>query len=128
MHLSLSVLPGTLAICRLGPDDPVPDWAQAGDLISITRTSDELSVVCTEAAVPDNVKSDRGWRCLKVEGPLDLSLTGVLASLANPLAGARINIFAISTFDTDYLLVKAENLGCATEVLIQSGHRVINLS
>ncbi len=126
MNLTLSVLPETLAICRLGPDDPIPDWAHAGDLISITRTSDELSVVCAEAVVPDNVKSDPGWRCLKVEGPLDLSLTGVLASLANPLAGARINIFAISTFDTDYLLVKAGNLARATEVLIQSGHRVKN--
>jgi len=126
MSLTLLILPGTLAICRLGPDEPIPDWAQTGDLISVTRTSDELSIVCAQAAVPDYVKCNRGWRCLKVEGPLDLSLTGVLASLANPLAAACINIFAISTFDTDYLLVKAENLWQASEVLIQSGHRVKN--
>lgn len=127
MNLMLLVLPGTLAICRLGPDAPIPDWARAGDFCSITRTSDELSIVCTEAAVPDGVKSDRGWRCLKIEGPLDLSLTGVLASLLSPLAEAGISIFAVSTFDTDYLLVKAENLERAAEALIQSGHQVKNL-
>ena len=128
MNLRLSVLPGTLAICRLGPDDPLPDWAQDGDFLSITRTSDELSIVCSEAAVPDSVKSDRGWRCLKVEGPLDFSLTGVLASLLAPLADAGISIFAVSTFDTDYLLVKAGNLAHTAEVLIQAGHRVNDLS
>lgn len=124
MNLTLSVLPGTLAICRLGPDDPVPDWAQPGDFLSVTRTGDELSVVCAETVVPDNVKSDRGWRCLRVEGPFDLSLTGVLASILTPLAEACISIFAVSTFDTDYLLVKAGNLERAAEVLIQSGHSV----
>jgi hypothetical protein len=128
MNLTLSVLPDTLAICRLGPDDPIPDWPVAGGFLSITRTGDELSIVCAEAAVPGHVKSDRGWRCLKVEGPLDLSLTGVLASLLSPLAEARIGVFAVSTFDTDYLLVKAEYLARATDVLIRSGHQVNHLS
>lgn len=127
MNLTLSVLPGRYAICRLGPDEPIPDWAGAGDFISITRTGDELSIVCAEISVPQGMKSDGDWRCLKAEGPLDLSLTGVLASLANPLAEARINIFAVSTFDTDYLLVKEEFLSRAAEVLVRAGHRLHNL-
>ena len=126
MSLTLSLLSGSFGICRLEPEAIIPDWANAGDLISITRTSDELSIVCAEANVPEGVKADRGWRCLKVEGPLDLSLTGVLASLASPLAEARVNIFAISTFDTDYLLVKEEKISRALEVLIRSGHRLAN--
>jgi len=124
MSLTLSLLSGSFGICRLEPEATIPDWANAGGFISITRTSDELSIVCAEANVPEGVKADRGWRCLKVEGPLDLSLTGVLASLVSPLAEARINIFAISTFDTDYLLVKEEKISRATEVLIRSGHRL----
>lgn len=124
MSLTLSLLPGIFTICRLDPEAIIPDWAKAGGFISITRTSDELSIVCAGAKVPEDVKSDRGWRCLKVEGPLDLSLTGVLASLVNPLAEARINIFALSTFDTDYLLVKEEKVTQAAEVLTRSGHRL----
>jgi hypothetical protein len=126
MSLTLSLLSGSFGICRLEPEAKIPDWANAGDFMSITRTSDELSIVCAGAKVPEGVKSDRGWRCFKVEGPLDLSLTGVLASLANPLAEARINIFAVSTFDTDYLLVKKDKVSRASEVLIRSGHRLTN--
>ena len=124
MSLTLSLLSGSFGICRLEPEATIPDWANAGDFMSITRTSDELSIVCAGANVPEGVKADCGWRCFKVEGPLDLSLTGVLASLVSPLAEARINIFAISTFDTDYLLVKEEKISRATEVLIRSGHRL----
>jgi len=124
MNLELSLLAGRYAICRLNRDAPIPDWARPDDFLSITRTADELSIVCSEAGIPEGVKCDRGWRCLKVAGPLDLSLTGVLASLANPLAEARINVFAVSTFDTDYLLVKEENLSRAIEVLNRFGHRI----
>jgi hypothetical protein len=124
MSLTLSLLPDAYAICRLEPEATIPAWAKAGGFISITRTRDELSIVCLEADVPKSVKADRGWRSFKVEGPLDLSLTGVLASLANPLAEARINIFAISTFDTDYLLVKEDKVSGAAEVLVRSGHRL----
>ncbi len=127
MTLTLSLLPEKLAICRLDPDADVPTWTSGSRFLSISRTDDELSVVCAEAGVPEEVKSDRGWRCLKVAGPLDLALTGVLASLANPLAEAHINIFAISTYDTDYLLVKEESLPCSIDVLTQSGHRVVDI-
>ncbi len=124
MILTLSLLPEKLAICRLDPDADVPTWTSGSRFLSITRTDDELSVVCAEAGVPEEVKSDRGWRCLKVAGPLDLALTGILASLANPLAEARINIFAVSTYDTDYLLVKEGTLARTIDVLVRSGHRV----
>ena len=124
MSLTLSLLPGKLMICRLEPKAIIPDWADAAGFVSITRTSDELSIVCLEAGVPAGVKADRGWRCFKVEGPLDLSLTGVLASLLGPLAEARINIFAISTFDTDYVLVKEDKVSRAAEALRQAGHRL----
>jgi hypothetical protein len=127
MNLTLFLLPEKLAICRLDPDADIPQWASEGGLLSITRTHDELSIVCAEADVPEKVKSDRGWRCLKVAGPLDLALTGVLASLTNPLAEAQINIFAISTYDTDYLLVKEENLARSIDVLTWSGHQVVGI-
>lgn len=121
--LTLSILPDTYAICRLDRD-AVPLWAAANDFISITRTTDELSIVCCDHNVPDNVTCDRGWRVFKVEGPLDLSLTGVLASLAGPLAEAQINLFVVSTYDTDYLLVKEANLMQAVDVLRQASHIV----
>jgi hypothetical protein len=122
--LTLTILSGPLAICRLNADDAVPDWAMIGEFVSITHTNDELSIVCAEAHVPSDVKADREWRALKVEGPLDLALTGVLASLTTPLAEAKINLFAISTFDTDYLLVTGYNLTRACDVLRQAGHVV----
>ena len=122
--LNLTILPDPLAICRLSPAEDVPEWAMIGEFVSITHTGDELSLVCADEHVPPDVKADRGWRALKVEGPLDLSLTGVLASLANPLAQAQINLFAVSTFDTDYLLVKGYNLTRAIAVLQQAGHTV----
>ena len=122
--LTLTILSDSLAICRLDPDIDVPEWAMIGEFVSITHTNDELSIVCAAANVPSDVKADRDWRALKVEGPLDLALTGVLASLANPLAAAQINIFAISTFDTDYLLVKGYNLARACEALQQAGQVV----
>ncbi len=125
--LTLTVLPEALAICRLSAAETVPEWALIGGFISITYTGDELSIVCAEENVPSDVRADRGWRALKVEGPLDLALTGVLASLANPLAEARINLFAVSTFDTDYLLVKGHNLKRAGEVLRQGGQDVRNI-
>jgi hypothetical protein len=120
----LRLLSGRYAICRLAADAAIPDWATGGDFSSVTRTSDELSVVCAEAEAPEDVKCERGWRILQVAGPLEFSLTGVLAAIAAPLASAEVSIFAISTFDTDYVLVKEENLAKAAEALRAAGHRV----
>jgi len=124
--LKLLLLPETLAICRLDKDTPIPEWALKGGFFSVTRTVEELSVVCPQIQVPAGMKSEEGWRCIKVQGPLDFLLTGILASLTTPLAKAGISVFAISTYDTDYLLVKEENLEKAIEILAKKGHGIEN--
>jgi uncharacterized protein len=120
--LTLSVLPDVLAVCRLASDSAVPGWAMASGFSSITRTADELSIVCPQKQIPSGVRHEGGWRCLKVEGPLDFALTGILASLAVPLGDAGISIFAISTYDTDYQLVR--DLDHAIAALTEFGHRI----
>jgi uncharacterized protein len=123
--LKLTLLPDTLAICRLPRDADIPGWLFASDFYSITRTADELSLVCHQRDVPDDVRSDDDWRCLKVHGPLAFSMVGVMASLATPLAAAGVSIFVISTFDTDYLLVKQAHLESALAALTAAGHSII---
>ena len=120
----LLVLPETYAVCRLEKDAAAPDWGTRGLFSSITRTEEELSVVCAEAQVPGGVRREGGWRVLKVQGPLDFSLTGVLASLTVPLAREGISVFALSTFDTDYLLVKEEKLEKAIQALREEGYAI----
>jgi hypothetical protein len=122
--LSLCILPGRLAVCRLAPDAPLPTPSGRARFWSATRTEEELSVVLPEDMAPPNCQAETGWRCLKVIGPLDFGLTGILASLATALAEAGVPIFAISTYDTDYILVKEENLERATKALRDSGHSV----
>ena len=122
--LNLTVLPGRFAVCRLEPGDEIPAWARAGPFSSVTRTADELSVVAPEDAVPQDVRSERGWRCLKVDGVLDFALTGILVSLAAPLAAAGVPAFAVSTYDTDHLLVREADLPTALDALSARGHRV----
>ena len=90
----------------------------------MTRTEDELSVVCPEEYVPEDVSREPGWRALRLEGPLDLSMVGILSSVAAPLAEAGASIFAVSTFDTDYVLVKGSQLDLAVDTLRENGHRV----
>lgn len=123
MALTLEQLPDTFAVCRLAADAPIPAWAR-GDFISITRTRDELSIVCPQNDVPRDLKCERDWRALRVVGTLDFALTGILASLAMPMADAGIPIFAISTFDTDYLLVQSRDLERALSALTQAGHTI----
>jgi hypothetical protein len=119
----LSIVAGVFAVCRFAPETEVPSWIwQDRSLLSLTYTPDELSIVCAAAHVPDNVRAERGWAALKVEGPLDFSLTGILSALAGPLADAGIAIFALSTFDTDYLLLKRSQLERACEILEAAGH------
>jgi hypothetical protein len=120
MHLDL--LASAYSIARLRPTAAIPEWAQGSDLLSITRTPAELSIVCGN--VPEGVPCQRDWRCLRVRGPLDFSLTGVLASLAMPLAEAGVPIFVISTFDTDYILVPRAHVDRASAALFQSGHTI----
>jgi len=122
--LVLSVLPGLWAVCRLHAEAAVPAWAEGGSFFSATRTREELSIVCEEAAVPEGVKVERGWAALKLHGPIPFETTGVIASLAAPLAEAGVSLFAVSTFDTDYLLVKAETLSDAVSALRKAGIEV----
>lgn len=136
--MKLVVLDGCFAVCRLPPTAPPPAWvAQSQPFYSITRTADELSIVCREdvVAVPSHsdleqgtadpaMQLESGWKTLKVQGPLVFTMTGVLSSLASPLAAANVSIFAVSTYDTDYLLVKETALEKAISVLRDSGHEV----
>ncbi|OLE87485.1 MAG: hypothetical protein AUG07_00850 [Acidobacteria bacterium 13_1_20CM_2_60_10] len=124
-QLKLLLLPGRYAICRFPANSfPPPSWAMRGDFLSITRTPDELSGVCEEQSVPADVPAERGRRLMRVVGPLDFSLTGVLASLAVPLAEAKVSIFVISTYNTDYLLVSESDAEKAISALEQAGHSI----
>jgi hypothetical protein len=123
-HLELTLLPERFAISRLGADAPIPPWATQGLFFSVTRTGDELSIVTELSRVPPGVQSQPGWRVLKVHGPFVLSEIGVLAALATPLVGARISLFAISTFETDYLLIASETLRAAIAALERAGHSI----
>jgi uncharacterized protein len=125
-QLTLEVVAGNYAIYRFAPDSSIPNWAlTVPGFSSITRTSDELSIVCqTQNLELEGVKQDSGWACLKLIGPFAFDLTGILSSVLNPLRDAEIGIFAISTFDTDYVLVKLEHLERAVQTLEHSGHQI----
>jgi len=126
--LVLSIMPGDFAVCRLPADAPFPAWAGShSQFFALIRTLDELSVVCAEQDVPDTVQAETGWSLLQVPGPMDFSLVGVLASLALPLAQAGVSIFALSTYDTDYLLVRKADLSRAAQALVRAGHRLQGL-
>jgi hypothetical protein len=120
--LKFSRVPGSFAVCRLSASASLPDWASRGNFFSITRTPDEISIVCSEAQVPRDVHHENDWACLKLEGPFPFAETGVLSSFVQPLSDRAIPIFAISTFDTDYVLVKNAWVEKAIEVLKGSGH------
>jgi hypothetical protein len=124
--LTLTLLDDRLSICRLAHDAPIPEQILRGGFFSITRTPDELSIVCAQAHVPDGVTCEPDWRCLQVMGPLPFELTGILATLTQPLAEAGISLFAVSTFDTDYLLIKSPTVEQALAALRAAGHTVID--
>ena len=124
LRLSLKVLNGLYAICSLQAGESLPSWILSGGFYSLTRTPDELSIVCLQDLVPEEVKTLRGWKALKVEGRLDSASVGILSSLTSSLARAGITIFAISTYNTDYLLVKENELDQAVAALRKAGHVV----
>jgi hypothetical protein len=128
--MKLSLLTSTFAICRLDPLDAIPVWALTGSFFTITKTDEELSIVCEEAAIdPEHgmthIKIELGWRCLKLQGPIPFETTGVIASLTSALANAGISVSAIATYDTDYLFVKNERLQDAIRALKSAGHEVL---
>ncbi|MBX2823027.1 MAG: ACT domain-containing protein [Rhodothermaceae bacterium] len=124
MVLSFTLSPDRYAICKLPATSPVPTGFLHKPFFAVTRTSDELSIVLSEKAASPEWESEKGWRMLKVNGPLDFNIVGVVASISAPLAEAGIPIFVISTFDTDYLLVKDENLASSIRMLEGEGHEV----
>ena len=122
INLNLSLLKDTFAICSLDKNHPIPLWATEGSFFSITHTGNELSIVCNEQSVPHGIKSDKDWKCLKVEGPLDFSLIGIIANISTALAKEEISVFTVSTYDTDYILVKSSLLDKAIAALNKIGH------
>ncbi len=121
--LTLEWFPGELAVVRLESAAPLPPWAGRGVFHGVVRTPDELSIVCPADGVPGDVRAERGWRLMRVRGPLQFDLTGILASLTAPLAAAAVPLFSLSTFDTDYLMVRSDDVSRATEALTRAGHR-----
>jgi hypothetical protein len=122
--MTLELLDGRYAVVRLEAGAAPPPWAAKGPFVSITRTEAELSIVCPEPAVPAAARAERGWRCLRVAGPLGFGMTGILASLAGPLASSGVSIFVVSTYDTDYLLLQERDLDRGADALSRAGHTV----
>lgn len=122
--LTLKILPDELSVCRLPSDAPPPALEPEGNFFSLTRTTDEWSLVVSSAHVDPGWEAEPGWRCLELLGTFDFSLTGIMSALAGPLATAGISIFPMATWSTDYLLVRAGDLDAACQVLQRAGHLV----
>lgn len=120
--LRFALLPGAYAVLRLDPKAEVPAGVLVPPFHSVTRTAAELSIVCPEEAAPPGVRAETGWALLALEGPFAFDLVGILASILVPLAAARVGVFALSTYDTDYVLVKREKLDAALSALAAAGH------
>ncbi len=122
--MELTLLRRALAVCRLDPESEIPEWARKGPFFSLTRTPEELSIVCDEGDVPAEIRAERDWRAYRLKGPIPFTAIGVLSSLVAPLARCGVSVFAISTFDTDYLLVRHADAKKATLALREDGHTV----
>jgi hypothetical protein len=122
--LTLQLVAGEFAVCRLPPAEPVPAWAGPAVFSSITRTAEELSIICPAGQVPAGVRHEPGWALLKLAGPFEFGAVGILISVTEPLARAGISHLAVGTFDTDYLLIKTDRLARALPELEAAGHRV----
>ena len=114
--MRVRLLPSTYAVCRLDPREAVPEWPR-GDFISISRTPEELSIVCDAASAPNDVKAERDWRCFALEGPIPFEVVGVAARITSALADAKVSVFFVSTYDTDYLLVRSSAVDAAITAL-----------
>ncbi|MGC4053773.1 MAG: ACT domain-containing protein [Paludibaculum sp.] len=124
-QLKFRHLEGAWAVCRLDAEEQIPEWACRGRFVSITRTPEELSVVCPSDQAPEGIRVQAGWACLQLAGPFDFALTGILASFLQPLAEAAVPIFALSTFDTDWVLIPQQHLQRALAALHAAGHEQI---
>ncbi len=124
--LTMKLLNEKFGVCRLNKNELIPEWVKNSNFYSITKTSDELSIVCSQDSIPSNIKCEKDWRTLKVEGPLDFSLIGIISSISTILALKRISIFAVSTYDTDYILVKNKDIDNVILALSNERYKVIN--
>jgi hypothetical protein len=121
----LSLLPGDYAVSRLSSTDPIPAWAEGEGFVSISRSDEELSILCRAERVPPDVRQDGGWACLELQGPFAFDETGIVLSVIAPLSNAGLGIFLVSTFDGDHLLVKRADLDTAKALLLGAGHRLV---
>lgn len=124
-HLTLRLIPDTLAVCRLEPDAAMPWWATVAPFFSVTRTADELSIICASSRVPRGTDASYDWRALKLHGQFHHGLTGILESISAPLAHAEVSMLVVATFDTHYVLIRESQLPEATAALHAAGHRVL---
>jgi hypothetical protein len=123
--LKFRVISGSFAVCRLAAADPVPQWATKGTFTSLTRTADELSIVCPAENVPQAHKPETSWACLKIEGPFVFSQIGILHAFIQPMVEAGISIFALATYDTDYVLIQNPSADKAIQALQNAGHELL---
>ena len=123
--LTLRLLEDRFCVCKLNKDETIPEWAYKGQFYSITRTQDELSIVCEQTNTPSGIQCEKDWTILKIEGVLDFSLVGILSAISTILAENKISIFAISTFDTDYILIKYVDVETAVRVLTAENYEII---
>jgi len=124
-RLKFRQLSGAYGIVRLGAEVPVPGWATKGEFSAVTRTADELSIVCSAANLPEGVHTQHPWTCLRLEGPFAFSQTGVLLSFIEPLSSNRVPIFAVSTYSTDYVFVREDKTKAALDLLRKEGHTLL---
>ncbi|MFF2320717.1 ACT domain-containing protein [Agrobacterium sp. NPDC058088] len=124
-RVKLKLLDGAYGVARLQAEAPIPAWADGAGFLSISRTDDELSIVCRQERIPDDIQADTGWNCLKLQGPFAFDETGIVLSVIGPLSTNEIGIFVVSTFDGDHLLVKSKDLEKTFELLASAGHSLI---
>lgn len=123
--LSLNILPDRMAVCRFEPTAALPDWFDEIGFYSITRTQEELTLVCRQALVAPDTVCESGWRCIRLQGVLDFTEIGIIFTLTQSLAKGGVSVFVISTYDTDYFLVKEKDLTEAIDLLTAAGHQVV---
>jgi hypothetical protein len=121
-NISMRLLSDVYGVCRMDKNDPIPEWIEDSRFYSVTKTMEELSVVCPQNRIPDHIKCEKGWRILKVEGTLEFSLIGILSFISTVLANNGISIFAISTYDTDYILIKEKDTDKVISVLTSENY------
>lgn len=123
--LTMKLVEGTYGVSRLEQGSAIPAWASQGGFFSIVKTEDELSIVCDVAVIPAGVTCEQPWKILKVQGPLDFALVGILSKISQVLADIAVSIFAISTYDTDYILMKEQDLQKAVTALESANYEII---